>query len=192
MMSIWDDDPLTYSEVILTMGHSKTVEVFLKQAHKDRKFTVIVAESAPSSVTTSIPKFLLTSRFLGHTLAANLTSAGITTILIPDSSIHAVMSRCTKVIIGAHSVLANGGVYSLCGSLAAALAARAYAKPVVVLSGQFKFAPAWNSYHEFSAVDYQGPQNVLGHHGANGSVEVVDPYYDYIRPDLVNLFVTNE
>ena len=37
-------------EVILTMGHSKTVEMFLKQAHKDRKFTVIVAESAPSYV----------------------------------------------------------------------------------------------------------------------------------------------
>lgn len=35
-------------EVILTMGHSKTVEAFLKQAFKDRKFTVIVAESAPS------------------------------------------------------------------------------------------------------------------------------------------------
>ena len=30
------------------MGHSKTVEAFLKQAFKDRHFTVIVAESAPS------------------------------------------------------------------------------------------------------------------------------------------------
>jgi len=28
--------------------HGHGVEVFLKQAHKDRKFTVIVAESAPS------------------------------------------------------------------------------------------------------------------------------------------------
>lgn len=36
------------SEVILTMGYSRTVEAFLKQAFKDRKFTVIVAESAPS------------------------------------------------------------------------------------------------------------------------------------------------
>ena len=134
---------------------------------------------------------MLTNSFSGHSLAASLTSSGITTILIPDSSVHAVISRCTKVIIGAHSVLANGGVYSLCGSLAAALAAKSYARPVVVLSGQFKFAPAWNSYHEFSAVDFQGPQNVLGHHGGE-QVEVVDPYYDYIRPDLVNLFVTNE
>jgi hypothetical protein len=36
------------SEIILTLGHSKTVEAFLKQAYRDRKFTVIVAESAPS------------------------------------------------------------------------------------------------------------------------------------------------
>jgi translation initiation factor eIF-2B subunit beta len=101
------------------------------------------------------------------------------------------MPRCTKVIIGAHSVLANGGTFSLCGSFGIALAARQYAKPVVVLSGQFKFAPAWNSYHEFSAVDYQGPQSVLGHHSSD-QAEVVGPYYDYIRPDLINLFVTNE
>jgi translation initiation factor eIF-2B subunit beta len=39
---------LMASEVILTMGHSRTVEAFLKQAFKDRKFTVIVAESGPS------------------------------------------------------------------------------------------------------------------------------------------------
>lgn len=30
------------------MGHSRTVEAFLKHAFKDRKFTVIVTESAPS------------------------------------------------------------------------------------------------------------------------------------------------
>lgn len=101
------------------------------------------------------------------------------------------MPRCTKLILGAHSVLANGGVFALSGSLATVLAARSYAKPVVVLSGQFKFAPVWNSYHEYSAVDFQGPDSVLGHRDCDG-VEVVDPYYDYIRPELVNLFVTNE
>lgn len=36
--------------MILTLGYSKTVEAFLKQAFRDRKFTVIVAESAPSYV----------------------------------------------------------------------------------------------------------------------------------------------
>jgi translation initiation factor 2B subunit (eIF-2B alpha/beta/delta family) len=35
-----------HSEVILTMGYSKTVEHFLKQAAKDRNFQVIVAETS--------------------------------------------------------------------------------------------------------------------------------------------------
>jgi translation initiation factor eIF-2B subunit beta len=36
------------SEIILTLGYSRTVEAFLKAAARKRKFTVIVAESAPS------------------------------------------------------------------------------------------------------------------------------------------------
>ncbi len=68
---------------------------------------------------------------------------------------------------------------------------------MVITTGQFKFAPAWNLYNDYAAVDFQGPGVVLGYDGSGGGggvegVEVVDPYYDYIRPDLVNLFVTNE
>lgn len=37
-----------HSEIILTIGYSKTVEAFLKSAWKDRNFTVICAESSPS------------------------------------------------------------------------------------------------------------------------------------------------
>ncbi|WWC95717.1 hypothetical protein V866_002583 [Kwoniella sp. B9012] len=171
------------SEIILTMGHSKTVEAFLKQGYRDRKFTVVVAESAPS--------------YLGHSLAHSLSSHGIPTILIPDSSIHAILPRVTKVILGAHSVLANGGLFALSGSLACALAAKTHSKPVVITTGQFKFAPAWNLYHDYAAVDFQGPGSVIGTTGNGGgggkeSTEVVDPYFDYIRPELVQLFVTNE
>lgn len=171
------------SEIILTLGHSRTVETFLKQAHRDRKFTVIVAESAPT--------------YLGHAMASSLSSAGIPTLLVPDSSIHALMPRVTKLVLGAHTVLANGGLFALSGTLAGCLAAKAYSKPVVVATGQFKFAPAWNTYHEFAAVDFQGPGRVLDANAPSegegaGGVEVVGGYYDYIRPELVNLFVTNE
>ena len=38
------------SEIILTIGISKTVEAFLKQAASDRKFTAIVAETGPRKV----------------------------------------------------------------------------------------------------------------------------------------------
>ena len=107
------------------------------------------------------------------------------------------MPRITKVIIGAHSVLANGGLFALSGTLALCLAAQAHSRPVVVTTGQFKFAPVWNLFHDYGAVDFKSPGDVMGFKGDGGGggmdgVEGVDPYYEYIRPDLVNLFVTNE
>jgi translation initiation factor eIF-2B subunit beta len=130
-------------------------------------------------------------------MATSLSSSGIPTLLVPDSSIHALLPRITKVILGAHSVLANGGLFALSGTLSAILAARAHSKPVVITTGQFKFAPAWNLYQEFGAVDFQGPGAVAGFewNGGGGGAEdaeAINPYYDYVRPELINLFVTNE
>lgn len=107
------------------------------------------------------------------------------------------MPRITKVILGAHTVLANGGLFALSGSLAISLAAQAHSKPVIIATGQYKFAPAWNLYHEYGAVDFQSPGEVIGFDGDGGGggiegVEVVAPMYDYIRPELINVFVTNE
>jgi translation initiation factor 2B subunit (eIF-2B alpha/beta/delta family) len=39
-----------FSEIILTIGNSKTVEAFLKSASHYRNFTVITAETGPSFV----------------------------------------------------------------------------------------------------------------------------------------------
>lgn len=49
------------------------------------------------------------STFQGHDLATRLSAVGINTTLIPDSAIFAMMSRVNKVVIGTHSVMANGG-----------------------------------------------------------------------------------
>ena len=130
-------------------------------------------------------------------MATALSAHSIPTLLVPDSAIHALMPRTTKVILGTHSVLANGGLFALSGSLSACLAAKAYSKPVVVTTGQFKFAPVWNLYHEHSATDYQSPGEVMGYDGSGkgGGIDGVDgvaPYWEYIRPELINLFVTNE
>jgi translation initiation factor eIF-2B subunit beta len=34
----------------MTLGYSRTIEAFLKAAGKNRKFTVIIAETSPSCV----------------------------------------------------------------------------------------------------------------------------------------------
>uniref|UniRef100_A0A3B4FLR9 Translation initiation factor eIF2B subunit beta n=1 Tax=Pundamilia nyererei TaxID=303518 RepID=A0A3B4FLR9_9CICH len=70
------------NEVIMTIGRSRTVEAFLKDAARTRKFHVIVAECAPFCQ--------------GHEMATNLSKAGIETTVITDAAIFAVMSRVNK------------------------------------------------------------------------------------------------
>uniref|UniRef100_A0A3Q3AQ23 Translation initiation factor eIF2B subunit beta n=1 Tax=Kryptolebias marmoratus TaxID=37003 RepID=A0A3Q3AQ23_KRYMA len=70
------------NEVIMTIGRSRTVEAFLKDAALKRKFHVIVAECAPFCQ--------------GHEMATSLSKAGIETTVIADAAIFAVMSRVNK------------------------------------------------------------------------------------------------
>ncbi|KAI0934636.1 hypothetical protein AcV5_006413 [Taiwanofungus camphoratus] len=173
-------DHIHSDEIILTIGHSSTVESFLKSASHYRNYTVIVAETGPS--------------YSGHEMARSLSSAGISTFLVPDSSIYAIMSRVNKVIIGAHAILANGGMFAITGSLLAATAARAHSTPIVVCAGQFKLTPLWNLYHDYGALDFADPSSVLGFEEGNlvDKVDVVNPYYDYVGPELVDVFITND
>ena len=138
---------------------------------------------------------LSTYRYSGHDMARNLSAAGISTFLVPDSSIYAIMSRVNKVILGTHAILANGGTFAITGSLLAASAARVHSVPIVVCAGQFKLTPLWNLYHEFGALDFADPSSVLGFEEGQlleREVEVLNPYYDYVSPELVDVFITNE
>jgi translation initiation factor eIF-2B subunit beta len=127
-------------------------------------------------------------------MARSLSTSGISTFLVPDSSIYALMSRVNKVILGAHAILANGGMFAVTGALLAATAAHAHSTPVVVCAGQFKLTPLWNLYHEYGALDFADPNSVLGFENGDliDKVDVVNPYFDYVRPDLVDVYITNE
>lgn len=127
-------------------------------------------------------------------MSKSLASTGISTFLVPDSSIYAIMSRVNKVIIGAHAILANGGMFAITGSLLAATAARAHSTPLVVCAGQFKLTPLWNLYHDYGALDFADPSSVLGFEEGSlvDKVDVLNPYYDYVGPELIDVFITNE
>ncbi|XP_039024656.1 translation initiation factor eIF-2B subunit beta-like [Hibiscus syriacus] len=113
------------NEVILTLGSSRTVLEFLCAAkEKKRSFRVFVAEGAP--------------RYQGHLLAKELVTRGLQTTLITDSAVFAMISRVNMVIVGAHAVMANGGVIAPVGLNMVALAAQKHAVPFVVLAGSHK------------------------------------------------------
>ena len=119
------------NEVILTHGRDPTVEAFLRAAHKKRSFEVIVADTAPSSE--------------GKQTAVALAEAGISVTLIADAAVFAMMARVNKVLVGAHAVMANGGLIATAGCHLLALSAQHASVPLVVCAGLYKLTPLFPS-----------------------------------------------
>ncbi|KAF8334232.1 uncharacterized protein EI90DRAFT_2915836 [Cantharellus anzutake] len=175
-------DHIHSDDIVLTVGKSKTVESFFKAAARDRKFTVIVAETAPS--------------YSGREMAALLADAKISTVLVPDSCLYALMSRVNKVVLGAHAVMANGGMFGISGSLLAASAAKDHSTPVIVCTGQFKLTPLWNLHYQYASVDLGDPEQVLNlseleYNIREENVDILNPWFDYVKPELIDVLITN-
>ncbi|XP_064617122.1 translation initiation factor eIF2B subunit beta-like isoform X3 [Liolophura sinensis] len=168
------------NEVIMTAGRSQTVEAFLKNAARKRKFQVIVVECAPF--------------FHGQELAVSLAKHGIETTVINDSAVFAVMSRVNKVIIGTHTVMANGGLKSINGTHAIALAAKHYSVPLTVCAPMFKLSPRYLcSYDQDAFNKFLSPHDVMNFSEGEilSKVHIQNPVFDYVPPELVTLFISN-
>lgn len=170
------------SELILTLGHSRSVENFLKRAARQRKFEVVVAECAPAC--------------RGHSLAATLAKCKhqIETTVISDAAIFAMMSRVNKVIIGTHSVLANGGLRAACGALTVAMAAKHYSVPVIVLCPMYKLSPVHLCSYEQDAFNLVGCAEGIIPYSSSAApfAKAYSPIFDYVPPELVTLFISNQ
>jgi translation initiation factor eIF-2B subunit beta len=175
-------DQIHVGEIILTCGRSKTIELFLKAtAAKKRQFQVVVCEFAP--------------HYGGHEMAKSLAEAGIDTIVINDSATFAMMARVNKVLLPAHAVLANGGLVASSGCNMVALAAHHNSVPVVCVTGMFKLCPMYPHEGQDTLNDLVSPSSVTDYAGMSdqllSGVEFVNPVHDYIKPEHVSLYVTN-
>ena len=178
------DQSLTHvhaDDVILTFGSSATVLEFLREAAKKKKsFSVFVSEGHPLNE--------------GHTMARDLAKARVETTLISDAAVWAVMARVHKVVVGTHAVMADGGCLAPVGSHMVALAAKAHGVPYIVCTG----------LHKLSPVFHQEGDTLDGHRGPDPSAELGDymmmrnlisvpsPGFDYVPPDLITLFITEQ
>ena len=185
------------NEIILTHTSSQTVQKFLLNAARKRKFTVIHAEAFPNDHTDTHETIMTGGKKASEDDEADdrwkpLTALGITVILIPDSAVFALMSRVNKVILAPHTVLANGGLIAAAGAQTIAQAAKVHQTPVVVVSGVYKLSPVYPFDME-ELVEYGDPGKVVGFDEGDfvEDVEVVNPVYDYVGPELVDLYITN-
>ncbi|CCW60963.1 unnamed protein product [Phytomonas sp. EM1] len=130
--TIVEDRSLPYvsnQDTILVFGRSSVVEFILLSRVEDpqrRPKRVIVVDSGPL--------------FEGRALAHKLSDAGIqvTYGLITASCM--LIPKCTKVFIGASSVLQSGDVFSRCGTALVAACAKSFRKPVLCFVESYKFA----------------------------------------------------
>nr|XP_012415923.1 PREDICTED: translation initiation factor eIF-2B subunit delta isoform X7 [Odobenus rosmarus divergens] len=172
-------------DVILVYGCSSLVSRILQEAWaKDRRFRVVVVDSRP----------WLEGR---HTLRS-LVRAGVPAsyLLIPAASY--VLPEVSKVLLGAHALLANGSVMSRVGTAQLALVARVHNVPVLVCCETYKFCERVQT-DAFVSNELGDPDDLLCERGeqvalANWqnhlSLRLLNLVYDVTPPELVDLVIT--
>lgn len=183
------------NEIILTHSASETVRRFLIKAASKRKFTVFWAEGSRNDVHATHPMLISEKGKTSESNSdrhKNLKNAGITVILIPDSAVFAVMSRVNKVILDAHAVTGDGGLIASSGSSNIARAAKFHRVPVMVLSGVYKLSPVYpfdvSAYLEEADLEKIVP---FEDRKSVGSIEIVNPRFDYVSPEFIDIYITN-
>jgi len=173
-------DHLHSDEIVMTYGSSKTVRNFLLTAAKFRSLSVFIPEAAPD--------------FKGQDMARSLSECHrkLQILVFSDACIFAMMPRVNKVILGCYNVLANGGILGPSGIAACCRAAKHFSVPVIVVVAAYKLSPLL-AFDQDSFNELQDPQQILGYHNAHfiDKVDVVNPAYDYVEPELVDLIITN-
>lgn len=122
-------------DVIVTFGHSYPVVLSLLEAWSPssdrvqrlspRRFTVVVLDSRP--------------RNEGRHTVEQLSAVGIPTIYAGLHAAPYVISRCSKVFLGAAAMLSNGTMVSRAGSATVACMAHTLGIPVIVCCETYKF-----------------------------------------------------
>ncbi|XP_004029055.4 translation initiation factor eIF2B subunit delta isoform X3 [Gorilla gorilla gorilla] len=176
---------ISNGDVILVYGCSSLVSRILQEAWTEgRRFRVVVVDSRP----------WLEGR---HTLRS-LVHAGVPAsyLLIPAASY--VLPEVSKVLLGAHALLANGSVMSRVGTAQLALVARAHNVPVLVCCETYKFCERVQT-DAFVSNELDDPDDLQckrGEHVAlanwqnHASLRLLNLVYDVTPPELVDLVIT--
>lgn len=119
--------PIIFVDFISYCYSSSLIKKILCDAHRDGKiFEVMVVDARP----------LLE----GREMLRCLTNLGIKCTYTLINALSFVMRKTTKIMLGAHALLANGFVMSRTGTAQIALIAQAYNKPVLVCCETYKFS----------------------------------------------------
>lgn len=169
-------------EILLTpTPNSHTVLELLIKARVKRKFTVLVTENYPNGIQQA------------HKFVKTLADNNIDTVLIPDTTVFAVMSRVGKVIVGSGAVFANGGCLSNSGVGNVVECAKENRTQVFAVAGLYKLSPLY-PYNREDLIEVGNSGKILNYADFQlvDNVDLVsNPLNDYIPPEHIDIYITN-
>ena len=185
-------------EVILTFTASLTVQKFLLDAAKRRKFSLIHVEGYPNEHQKTHDTILHGGKRSASdendtvNRLKSLAAAGVEVVTVPDSAIFGIMARVNKVILPAQSAFSNGSFVASAGTGAICKAAKLHGIPVFVLGAIYRLSPVY-PFDKEGFLDFGNSSGVIPYESGAlvDEIEVVNPTKDVIEPDLVDLFISN-
>ncbi|XP_033001188.1 translation initiation factor eIF-2B subunit delta [Lacerta agilis] len=173
-------------DVILIYGCSSLVTRILCDAHTQcRAFRVVVVDSRP--------------RLEGQETLRRLVKRGICCSYVLINAVSYVLPEVSKVLLGAHALLANGSVMSRMGTSQIALLSKAHNVPVLVCCETYKFCERVQT-DSFVSNELDDPDDLIG--GKPGrtplagwqeskSLRLLNLVYDVTPLELVDLVITD-
>ncbi|KOS23138.1 putative translation initiation factor eIF-2B subunit beta [Escovopsis weberi] len=173
-------------DYVLVHQPSPTVERFVLRAAQKRSFTVLISVAPPRGRHPDV----------GPTQHAafrkKLAAAGVPALNVANSGLTAYMSRVNKVIIGAHAIVANGGVLADAGAAAIARAASEQGRAVFALGGIYKLSPE-TPFDESSLIEWGDSSTFVSF--ADGpmvsGVEIRTALTELVPAELIDTYITN-
>ncbi|XP_034966681.2 translation initiation factor eIF-2B subunit delta [Zootoca vivipara] len=177
-------------DVILVYGCSSLVTRILCDAHTQccsagRAFRVVVVDSRP--------------RLEGQETLRRLVKHGLCCSYVLINAVSYVLPEVSKVLLGAHALLANGSVMSRMGTSQIALLSKAHNVPVLVCCETYKFCERVQT-DSFVSNELDDPDDLIG--GKPGrtplagwqeskSLRLLNLVYDVTPLELVDLVITD-
>uniref|UniRef100_A0ABM5F7X3 Translation initiation factor eIF2B subunit delta n=1 Tax=Pogona vitticeps TaxID=103695 RepID=A0ABM5F7X3_9SAUR len=179
-------EKINNGDVILVYGCSSLVSRTLCYAHaKGRAFRVVVVDSRP--------------RLEGRETLRRLVKQGVRCSYVLINAISYVLPEVSKVLLGAHALLANGSVMSRMGTSQIALLSKAHNVPVLVCCETYKFCERVQT-DSFVSNELDDPDDLIEtHHGEcplagwqeSKWLRLLNLVYDVTPLELVDLVITD-
>lgn len=163
---------------VLIYKPNSTVEKFLLAAAKKRKFTVLIGMDSPKQA----EAYNKSSNFREQLTKLHIDS------MVLAGSVSAHMSRVNTVVLNARAIAPCGAVVVDAGVTRIARAANNANRTVIVLGAVYKLCPQDVPDLE-TLVDIGGPN--MSRYGDMSGIDIRILLTEYIKPDLIDFYVTN-